>query len=226
MLDWYRVNREAKKATKQLMRQAEQDGRLSGEAIDRRVPVLERYAERIQGSPVDFYFQSCLQSLDGAAFDCLVKLPHLVAAGTTPDNPQWDLYTVLQRMAQDDDVFWPVWSLVRWGYVCEFAALNWPERYDEAIELATTALPSPSERELEVIEYGPLVSERQDEAERFEMRLVRHASELLPAEFGELESSELVFKLLPYWSPARDEGWTFFNEMLNELAPDGPPEMA
>lgn len=225
MLDRYRQSRTTKKATKQLMREAEQDGQRSGEAIDRRMPVLEQHAQRIADSPLDDYSRAFLQSLEGAAFDCLVKLPHLVAGGTTPENPQWDLYTVLQRLAQDDEVFWPVWSLVRWGYVSEFVATNWPERYAKATELMTAALPAPSERDLDVIEYGPLLSGEEDEPERFEMRLLRHTCELLPAEDGELDSSGLVMKLLPYWSSARDEGWEFFDQMMEELAPDGPPAM-
>lgn len=219
MLGRHRKARAERRKLNELLARADRDGELAGEAVDRRVPVLKERADQIAESPLDEFFQACLQCAEMAAYECLVKLPFYVAQGTRPDNPQEDLYVSLQRMAQDDDVFWPIWSVVRWGYVAELTASSWPDRYEETIELAQVALPAPNEREREVIEYGPLI---EDEPERFEMRLLRNVCELL-GEDKNTAAQMAVAMLLSYWPDAREDGWGVFQEVLSELFPDGPP---
>jgi len=181
--------------------------------------VTREWMQRVEASSVDIYFQGVLCMSIMAAGVTLSALRGVVPGDDHDESPTDATRALLAAL--DDD---PTWRLalgvLTWAHVGEFVAANWPDRYDDAIEIAQIGLGRPTAEEGAAVAAVAAGADNPDTAARLHTQIVRAMQRAV--EPGDPDATA-TFAVLAGWPFAWGEGRDAFNEQLDSYFPDGPP---
>lgn len=183
--------------------------------IERRAPDRSRWIRKVEAADLDPYFQGvlCLSIVVGATIFADLEW-ELVSQD---DDPSAEADDFVERL-RDDGTWRRASGIVTWAQVGRFAVANWPERYEEAMNLAAVALGEPTDEQADIVLLaGQFVGE--DRGARFHAALIR----VLVATVVGQPNDDLEDELARPWAVAWAKSRGFFWQQLDDYSPDGPP---
>ena len=185
---------------------------------------LKARIREIGSSSVDIYFQGVLAWCLAASADLLSNLQRDVQIECDDD-----VAAVLAPLvsALEDDASWArAVETTHWALVCRFSAVNWPDAYDDTIEVAKIALGPPPETADVLLLTANFQEDDDGDPDglsgegRFVFSMARHGYQ---AAVGEDPPIDVLHELTSWWMSAYDEASDFLVEHLTATFPDGPP---
>lgn len=169
----------------------------------------------VEASGLEVYFRAVLSlSLLAGSTVFVALLEQLKVSGDF--DPSREAEEFLDGL-NDDDLWRPAWGLATWAHVGQFVAASWPERYDEAMDLAVVGLGEPTDDEQRIIRLARYSTG--EDAVRFHITLL---SCLVTTALGR-PSEDHMGDLLRPWAAAWATSCEVFRAQLDRYFPDGPP---
>jgi hypothetical protein len=183
--------------------------------IERRAPESSRWIRKVETAGLDPYFQAalCLSIVIGATIFADLEW-ELVRQD---DDPSAEADDFVERL-RDDRTWRRARGIATWAHVGRFVVLNWPERYEEAMNLAAVALGEPTDEQADIVLLaGQVVGE--DHGARFHAALIH----VLVATVVGQPNNDLEDELARPWAAAWAKSRAFFWRQLDDNFPDGQP---
>src|SRR4029077_16170265 len=116
--------------------------------IKRRAPESSRWIRKVEAADLDPYFQGvlCLSIVVVAALLADLEC-ELVSQD---DDPSAEAEDFVERL-KEDETWRRARGIATWAQVGRFVVLNWPERYEEAMNLAAVGLGEPTDEQAEIV---------------------------------------------------------------------------